>query len=100
VPFRLSDSIEVFSPPILAFSDLHDLRGLHDGILPRDGLSPGGLVVVGAVVAVAVPVLGAEEVTAPTAESGQPDAPPASRAPVHRALRLRRRRPVRVRSVL
>ncbi|KAG5001575.1 hypothetical protein JHK87_022647 [Glycine soja] len=46
---------------LLGFSDLDDLRGLHDRVFSRYGLSPNSLVVVGAIVAVGVAVLGVAE---------------------------------------
>jgi len=81
------------------FSDFDDLRSSDHRILPRDGFSSGGFVVIAAVVAVGVPVLGAEELAAPAPESGESDLPPASGAAVDHALRLRRRRLVRRRRI-
>ncbi|KAL5177436.1 Clustered mitochondria protein [Glycine soja] len=46
---------------LLGFSDLDDLRGLHDRVFSRYGLSPNSLVVVGAIVAVGVAMLGVAE---------------------------------------
>jgi len=81
------------------FSDFDDLRGSNHRILPRDGFSSGGFVVVAAVVAVGVPVLGAEELAASAPKSGESDLPPAAGAAVHHALRLRRGRLVRRRRI-
>jgi len=95
IPFLPLLLLDLFSD--LGLSDFDDLRGLHDGVLSRDGLSPRGLVVVGAVVAVGVAVLCAEKVPAAAPESRESHAPPAAGAAVHGAFGLRRRRLVRLR---
>lgn len=71
-------------------SDSHDLGGFNHRVLPRDRLSPGGFVIVAAVVPIRVPMIGAEQLAAPTPEPGQTDLPPAAGTPVDLSLhRLR-----------
>jgi len=72
-------------------SDFNNLGGSDHRILPGDGFSSGGFVVVTAVVAVGVPMLRAEEVAAPASESGESNLPPATGAAVDDAFGLGRR---------
>jgi len=72
-------SIKVFSPSILGFSDPRDIRTLHNGILPCDGLSPDGLIVMETIVVGDVPMLNVEKVIASsTTKSSKPDTSPTS----------------------
>lgn len=59
------------------------LRRLDDRVFTSDRLAAGGFVVVAAIVAIWVTVLGAEKVTASAPESGQPNLLPATRASVY-----------------
>lgn len=72
-------------------SYLNDFRGFDHRILPGDGFPAGGFVIVAAVVSIGVPMIGAEEFSAPTSESGQTDLPPAAGAPIDLSLHRQRR---------
>ena len=73
----------------LGFLYLDDLRCFDHQILPGDGFSPCGLVVVGALMAFRVPVLRAEELATPALKSDEPHPPSAPVAAVHDELGLR-----------
>lgn len=62
-----------------------DLIGLHERVSLGNGLPPGGLVIIRAVVFVRVPVEGAEHVTAAAPESGETHALSARKAAVRLA---------------
>lgn len=59
-------------------SDSNDLGCFDNRILPSDRVATSRLVIVAAVVTIGVPVLAAEQLSAPTSEPGQTDLPPAS----------------------
>lgn len=90
-PLAFFGSISVIFDSPLRSSDPDDLGGLDDGVRPLDRLPGGGLVVVGAVMTVRVPVLCTEELAASAPEPRQADLPPASRAPAHDSRRRRSR---------
>lgn len=72
-------------------SYLNDFRGFDHRILPGYGFSAGGFVIVAAVVSIGVPMIGAEEFSAPASESGQTYLPPATGAPIDLSLHRQRR---------
>ena len=81
-------SIVIWSPN-LRLLDPHDFGCPDHRIRPLDRLPRGRLVIEGAIMAIRVPVLRAEERTAPAPESRQSDLPLTSGAPIY-GLRSRR----------
>ena len=64
-------------------SNFENFRRSNHRIFARNRLATGGLVIEATIVAIGVPVLGAEQLAAATPEPRQSDLSPASGAPVH-----------------